>query len=149
MNAEEAVAIGCALFCARHSPASSTRAYDLIENTNVPVKVSWRTLNDPNDTKVTDMEIFPVNYLIPKTKTRNVTLNRVDAKPFDISLEYDLLFLKLSLIFLFYSYFTGSNLISFIYSFFLDTLHNVQKMSLLVTMSSPRAKSQRFLKTMK
>jgi heat shock protein 4 len=88
MNAEEAVAIGCALYCARHSPASSTRAYDLIENTNVPVKVSWKTLNDPNDTKVTDMEIFPVNYLIPKTKTRNVTLNRVDAKPFEISLQY-------------------------------------------------------------
>lgn len=92
MNAEEAVAIGCALFCARHSPASSTRAYDLIENNNVPVKVSWRTLNDPNDTKVTDMEIFPVNYAIPKTKTRNVTLNRVDAKPFDISLQYDFLY---------------------------------------------------------
>jgi heat shock protein 4 len=88
MNAEEAVAIGCALYCARHSPASSTRAYDLIENTNVPVKVSWKTLNDPNDTKVTDMEIFPVNYLIPKTKTRNVTLNRVDAKPFEIALQY-------------------------------------------------------------
>jgi heat shock protein 4 len=88
MNAEEAVAIGCALFCARHSPASSTRAYDLIENTNVPVKVSWSNLNDPSDTKVTDMEIFPVNYLLPKTKTRNVTLNRVDAKPFEISLQY-------------------------------------------------------------
>jgi molecular chaperone DnaK (HSP70) len=30
------LAIGCALFCARHSPASSTRAYDLIENEEVP-----------------------------------------------------------------------------------------------------------------
>jgi len=88
MNAEEAVAIGCALYCARHSPASSTRAYDLIENTNVPVKVSWKTLNDASDTKVTDMEIFPVNYLIPKTKTRNVTINRVDGKPFEIALQY-------------------------------------------------------------
>jgi heat shock protein 4 len=88
MNAEEAVAIGCALFCARHSPASSTRAYDLIENTGFPVLVSWKSLNDPNDTKITDMEIFPMNYLLPKTKTRNVTLNRLDAKPFEIALRY-------------------------------------------------------------
>lgn len=88
MNAEEALAIGSALFCARHCPASQMRAYDLIENIAVPVCVSWKTLGDPNDTKVTDMEIFPVNYALPKTKTRNVTLARTDAKPFEITLKY-------------------------------------------------------------
>jgi len=64
------------------------RAYDLIENIGTPVVVSWKSLNDPNDTKVTDMEIFPTNYMLPKTKTRNVTLARTDAKPFEISLQY-------------------------------------------------------------
>jgi len=51
------------------------------------VSVSWKTLNDPNDTN--GMEIFPENYALPKTKTKNVILFRADAKPFEIALQYD------------------------------------------------------------
>jgi len=90
MNAEEAVAIGCALYCARHSPAAKIRVYDLIEVSPVATTASWRTIGDPNDTKPSDpMEIFPINYSLPKAKSRNVTLYRTDAKPFEFSLSYN------------------------------------------------------------
>jgi len=36
MNAEEAVAIGCCVLCARHSPTTTTRAYDLYEADQKP-----------------------------------------------------------------------------------------------------------------
>jgi molecular chaperone DnaK (HSP70) len=38
MNAEEAVSIGCCLVCARHSPTTTTRAYDLYEFDQKPPK---------------------------------------------------------------------------------------------------------------
>jgi len=88
MNAEEAVAIGCALLCARHSPASQTRAYDLIEDTGIQITASWRTLFDPNDTKITEKEAFPAAFPLPKAKARNLTLHRIDAKPFEVFLQY-------------------------------------------------------------
>jgi len=52
------------------------------------VVVAWKSMNDPEDSKVTNMEIFPKGYQLPKLKTRNVTINRVDAKPFELAVQY-------------------------------------------------------------
>lgn len=85
MNAEEGVAIGCALICARMSPTASTRAYDLIENAGRAVTLSFTKLNEA-DAKEQSFPLFADNYLLPKTKALNSTFP--EAKPISLEMKY-------------------------------------------------------------
>lgn len=87
MNAEESVAKGCSLACALLSPLIKlNKKYKLIDTQPVPVTLTWKTLNDPSDTKETTIELFPRKQHFGKAKF--VTLNRKEAKPFELVAQY-------------------------------------------------------------
>jgi len=50
------------------------------------VSLTWKTFNDPNDTKETSIELFPKKQYYDKAKF--VTLARKDAKPFEAVAKY-------------------------------------------------------------
>lgn len=81
MNAEEAVAIGCCLICARFSPTSQTRGYDLIENTGRAITLSYSMGN-----KEQSFQLLKDNYSLPKMKAFNSTFP--EAKPVRVEMRY-------------------------------------------------------------
>eukprot|EP01123_Difflugia_compressa_P014891 TRINITY_DN810_c0_g1_i1.p1 TRINITY_DN810_c0_g1~~TRINITY_DN810_c0_g1_i1.p1 ORF type:complete len:867 (-),score=223.69 TRINITY_DN810_c0_g1_i1:108-2708(-) len=86
-NAEESVAKGCSLACALVSPLIRlNKKYRLIDIQQTPVNLTWRTINDPYDTKETSIEVFPRKQQFGKTKY--VTLTRKEAKPFELDITY-------------------------------------------------------------
>jgi len=80
MNAEEAVAKGCALVTAILSPRFKVRPYTIEDLITNDVYVKWRTINDPSDTKENSTKVFSKNSVYPVPK--NVTFNR--KKPFSV-----------------------------------------------------------------
>jgi hypothetical protein len=87
MNAEESVAKGCSLACALVSPLIKlNKKYRLIDTQPVAVTLTWKTFNDPHDTKETSIELFPRKQHYGKAKF--VTLARKEAKPFDLVAQY-------------------------------------------------------------
>jgi len=87
LNAEETVAKGCSLACALVSPLIKLgKKYKFIDIQPTPISLTWRTLNDPSDTKETGIELFPKKQHFGKTKF--VTITRKDARPFEFSIAY-------------------------------------------------------------
>jgi molecular chaperone DnaK (HSP70) len=87
MNAEESVAKGSSLAAALVSPLIKlNKKYKLIDTQPAPISLTWKTLNDPQDTKETTIELFPRKQHFGKAKF--VTLNRKDAKPFELVAQY-------------------------------------------------------------
>ena len=86
MNAEEAVAKGCALYSAMLSPKLRMREYKLLESLEYPVEIVWETIADPSDTKQNSAVIFPKHYAFGKSK--NITFTRTAGAPFRVTLRY-------------------------------------------------------------
>jgi len=86
MNAEEAVAKGCALYCAFLSPLFKVRDYKVVDIARYPITISWKTLFDSADTEEKSAELFPVKEQLGKTKT--ITFTRPNAKPFEFTIKY-------------------------------------------------------------
>eukprot|EP01126_Amoeba_proteus_P059233 TRINITY_DN771_c0_g1_i1.p1 TRINITY_DN771_c0_g1~~TRINITY_DN771_c0_g1_i1.p1 ORF type:complete len:814 (+),score=223.09 TRINITY_DN771_c0_g1_i1:88-2529(+) len=86
MNAEEAVAMGCALLCARLSPTASTRPYDLVELNKNNIIIDWNS--DGPDRKRHSLVLYPAGFALPSTKVRTSTFNRQTSDPFEVQLCY-------------------------------------------------------------
>lgn len=87
LNAEEALAKGCALQCAILSPHFRTREYSMTEVNDHPIVCTWHTIHDPNDTAARRVVIFDRNSNWPAAK--NVNFRRAECKPFEVRLHYD------------------------------------------------------------
>lgn len=86
MNAEEAVAKGCALYAAMISPKFKVKEYKVEDLQAYPIELSWHTIDDPADTKESQLEVFKLNSSIPSGK--HATFNRPDSRPFQITVRY-------------------------------------------------------------
>jgi heat shock protein 4 len=86
MNAEEAIAKGCALQAAMLSPKFRVKEYSIVDIQPYSVSVYWRTIDDPSDTKENSVELFKPRSVIPAPK--HVTFNRPDSKPFQVQARY-------------------------------------------------------------
>eukprot|EP01122_Echinamoeba_exundans_P008630 TRINITY_DN2891_c0_g1_i1.p1 TRINITY_DN2891_c0_g1~~TRINITY_DN2891_c0_g1_i1.p1 ORF type:complete len:818 (-),score=292.59 TRINITY_DN2891_c0_g1_i1:968-3421(-) len=86
MNAEEAVAKGCALYAAMISPKFKVKEYKIEDTQLYPIELSWHTIDDPADTKESQLEVFKANSSIPSGK--HATFNRPDSRPFQITVRY-------------------------------------------------------------
>eukprot|EP01125_Pyxidicula_operculata_P009896 TRINITY_DN3256_c0_g2_i1.p1 TRINITY_DN3256_c0_g2~~TRINITY_DN3256_c0_g2_i1.p1 ORF type:complete len:617 (-),score=191.61 TRINITY_DN3256_c0_g2_i1:162-2012(-) len=84
MNVEEAVAKGCALQCAILSPLLKVRDYKLIDIQQYPINLTWKTLNESDDSKT--VELFPLKQQYGKSKY--ITFTRKGAKPFEMTASY-------------------------------------------------------------
>eukprot|EP01118_Nematostelium_gracile_P012634 TRINITY_DN4644_c0_g2_i2.p1 TRINITY_DN4644_c0_g2~~TRINITY_DN4644_c0_g2_i2.p1 ORF type:complete len:812 (-),score=307.07 TRINITY_DN4644_c0_g2_i2:23-2458(-) len=82
LNAEEAVARGCALQCAMLSPLFKVREFNVTDITNLPVKVTRRSLTGDQAPDVVD--IFTAKNPLPSSK--HVTY--VKREPFVLNIEY-------------------------------------------------------------
>jgi heat shock protein 4 len=87
LNAEEAVAKGCALQCAILSPHTRVREYSLVDITDHPVVCTWQTIKDPSDTNQRRVVIFDRASSWPAAK--NVNFHREQCKPFEVKIHYD------------------------------------------------------------
>ncbi|XP_030634020.1 heat shock protein 105 kDa [Chanos chanos] len=81
LNADEAVARGCALQCAMLSPAFKVRDFSILDAIPFPISLSWTAESD--ETKSVH-EIFGKNYLFPSSKM--ITFYR--SKPFALEVFY-------------------------------------------------------------
>lgn len=86
MNAEEAVSKGCALYAAMLSPKIKVKDYKVEDIQNYPIELSWHTIDDPSDTKESQLEVFKAFSTIPSGK--HATFNRPDSRPFQITARY-------------------------------------------------------------
>jgi heat shock 70kDa protein 4 len=86
MNAEEAVCKGCALYAAMISPKFKVKEYKIEDTQLYPIELSWHTIDDPADTKESQLEVFKANSAIPSGK--HATFNRPDSRPFQITVRY-------------------------------------------------------------
>lgn len=87
LNAEEALAKGCALQCAILSPHFRVREYHLVDLVDHPVVCTWKTINDPEDTAQKNVTILNRTSSWPAAK--NVSFSRPQSKPFQVTLHYD------------------------------------------------------------
>jgi len=81
LNADEAVARGCAIQCAMLSPTFKVRDIDVEDATPYPIHFSW---NSTKSEKTGEIELFPRNNSFPSSKM--ITLNR--KEPFELSAFY-------------------------------------------------------------
>lgn len=65
LNADEAVAKGCAIQCAMMSPTFKVRDIDVTDSTPYPINISWK---DNSKDETGEMEIFSRNHSFPATK---------------------------------------------------------------------------------
>ncbi|KAL8211934.1 UNVERIFIED_CONTAM: Heat shock 70 kDa protein 4 [Gekko kuhli] len=65
LNADEAVARGCALQCAILSPAFKVREFSITDLVPYPISLTW---NSPAEEGVSDCEVFPKNHAAPFSK---------------------------------------------------------------------------------
>ncbi|XP_030067605.1 heat shock 70 kDa protein 4 [Microcaecilia unicolor] len=65
LNADEAVARGCALQCAILSPAFKVREFSITDLVPYPISLKW---NSPADEGLSDCEVFPKNHAAPFSK---------------------------------------------------------------------------------
>ncbi len=80
LNADEAVARGCALQCAMISPTFKVREFSIADIQPFPIKLKWQAESDSGD-----MEVFPRFHAVPFSKM--LTFYRRDD--FSVQGEYD------------------------------------------------------------
>ncbi|XP_043112439.1 heat shock 70 kDa protein 4b [Puntigrus tetrazona] len=82
LNADEAVARGCALQCAILSPAFKVREFSITEVVPFPISLKW---NSAAEDGVSDCEVFPKNHAAPFSKV--LTFYR--REPFSLEAYYN------------------------------------------------------------
>ncbi|KAL1262383.1 hypothetical protein QQF64_007648 [Cirrhinus molitorella] len=82
LNADEAVARGCALQCAILSPAFKVREFSITEVVPFPISLKW---NSAVEDGVSDCEVFPKNHAAPFSKV--LTFYR--REPFSLEAYYN------------------------------------------------------------
>uniref|UniRef100_A0A671PMB6 Heat shock 70 kDa protein 4-like n=1 Tax=Sinocyclocheilus anshuiensis TaxID=1608454 RepID=A0A671PMB6_9TELE len=82
LNADEAVARGCALQCAILSPAFKVREFSITEVVPYPISLKWTSAADEG---VSDCEVFPKNHAAPFSKV--LTFYR--REPFSLEAYYN------------------------------------------------------------
>lgn len=82
LNADEAVARGCALQCAILSPAFKVREFSITEVVPFPISLKW---NSAAEDGVSDCEVFPKNHAAPFSKV--LTFYR--REPFSLDAYYN------------------------------------------------------------
>ncbi|KAM9312889.1 heat shock 70 kDa protein 4 [Gastrophryne carolinensis] len=83
LNADEAVARGCALQCAILSPAFKVREFSITDLTPYSISLKW---NSPAEEGQSDCEVFPKNHAAPFSKV--LTFYR--KEPFNLDAYYSL-----------------------------------------------------------
>uniref|UniRef100_R4GCT0 Heat shock protein family A (Hsp70) member 4 n=1 Tax=Anolis carolinensis TaxID=28377 RepID=R4GCT0_ANOCA len=81
LNADEAVARGCALQCAILSPAFKVREFSITDLVPYPISLKW---NSPAEEGISDCEVFPKNHAAPFSKV--LTFYR--REPFTLEAYY-------------------------------------------------------------
>uniref|UniRef100_A0A8C2HYW4 Heat shock protein 4b n=1 Tax=Cyprinus carpio TaxID=7962 RepID=A0A8C2HYW4_CYPCA len=81
LNADEAVARGCALQCAILSPAFKVREFSITEVVPFPISLKW---NSAAEEGLSDCEVFPKNHAAPFSKV--LTFYR--REPFSLEAYY-------------------------------------------------------------
>ncbi|XP_066447321.1 heat shock 70 kDa protein 4 [Eleutherodactylus coqui] len=81
LNADEAVARGCALQCAILSPAFKVREFSITDLIPYPISLKW---NSPAEEGLSDCEVFPKNHAAPFSKV--LTFYR--KEPFTLDAYY-------------------------------------------------------------
>ncbi|KAM6953059.1 heat shock 70 kDa protein 4b [Lycodopsis pacificus] len=82
LNADEAVARGCALQCAILSPAFKVREFSITDVVNYPISLKWHSAAEEG---LSDCEVFPVNHAAPFSKV--LTFYR--KEPFSLEAYYN------------------------------------------------------------
>ncbi|XP_078267453.1 heat shock 70 kDa protein 4a [Rhinoraja longicauda] len=82
LNADEAVARGCALQCAILSPAFKVREFSITDLVPFPISMRW---NSPAEEGLGDCEVFPKNHAAPFSKV--LTFYRKES--FDLEAIYN------------------------------------------------------------
>lgn len=82
LNADEAVARGCALQCAILSPAFKVREFSITDVVAYPISLKW---NSAAEEGVSDCEVFPKNHAAPFSKV--LTFYR--KEPFSLEAYYN------------------------------------------------------------
>ncbi|XP_076147847.1 heat shock 70 kDa protein 4b [Alosa pseudoharengus] len=82
LNADEAVARGCALQCAILSPAFKVREFSITDVVSYPISLKW---NSAAEEGVSDCEVFPKNHAAPFSKV--LTFYR--KEPFSLEAYYN------------------------------------------------------------
>ncbi|XP_051981108.1 heat shock 70 kDa protein 4-like, partial [Xyrauchen texanus] len=82
LNADEAVARGCALQCAILSPAFKVREFSITDVVPYPISLKW---NSAAEDGVSDCEVFPKNHAAPFSKV--LTFYR--REPFSLEAYYN------------------------------------------------------------
>ncbi|KAM3870793.1 heat shock 70 kDa protein 4L [Diretmus argenteus] len=81
LNADEAVARGCALQCAILSPAFKVREFSITDVAPFPITLRWKS---PTDDGVGECEVFSKNHAAPFSKV--ITFHK--KEPFDLEAFY-------------------------------------------------------------
>uniref|UniRef100_A0A8C5EG49 Heat shock protein 4 like n=1 Tax=Gouania willdenowi TaxID=441366 RepID=A0A8C5EG49_GOUWI len=81
LNADEAVARGCALQCAILSPACKVREFSITDVVPFPITLRWKS---PTDNGVGECEVFSKNHAAPFSKV--ITFHK--KEPFDLEAFY-------------------------------------------------------------
>ncbi|XP_059375357.1 heat shock 70 kDa protein 4L-like isoform X2 [Carassius carassius] len=81
LNADEAVARGCALQCAILSPAFKVREFSITDAVPFPITLRWTSLTDES---VGEFEVFSKNHAAPFSKV--ITFHK--KEPFDLEAFY-------------------------------------------------------------
>uniref|UniRef100_A0AAQ4PLW6 Heat shock protein 4 like n=1 Tax=Gasterosteus aculeatus aculeatus TaxID=481459 RepID=A0AAQ4PLW6_GASAC len=81
LNADEAVARGCALQCAILSPAFKVREFSIIDVVPFPITLRWKT---PTEDALGECEVFSKNHAAPFSKV--ITFHK--KEPFDLEAFY-------------------------------------------------------------
>ncbi|KAK5864935.1 hypothetical protein PBY51_016135 [Eleginops maclovinus] len=82
LNADEAVARGCALQCAILSPAFKVREFSITDVVSYPISLKWHSAAEEG---LSDCEVFPVNHAAPFSKV--LTFYR--KEPFNLEAYYN------------------------------------------------------------
>ncbi|XP_053734796.1 heat shock 70 kDa protein 4b [Synchiropus splendidus] len=82
LNADEAVARGCALQCAILSPAFKVREFSITDVTPYPISLKWHSAAEEG---LSDCEVFPLNHAAPFSKV--LTFYR--REPFTLEAYYN------------------------------------------------------------
>jgi len=89
LNAEEACAYGCALQCAFLSPrVYFSNKLQVGDTQDYGISINWQTLNDPNDTKVSFLQLVKPGYNLSRNKPMRLTLRR-PPKPMQLTIQYE------------------------------------------------------------
>uniref|UniRef100_A0A3Q3N3G4 Heat shock protein 4 like n=1 Tax=Labrus bergylta TaxID=56723 RepID=A0A3Q3N3G4_9LABR len=82
LNADEAVARGCALQCAILSPAFKVREFSITDVVPFPITLRWKT---PSEDGLGECEVFSKNHATPFSKV--ITFHK--KEPFDLEAFYN------------------------------------------------------------